>query len=40
VFSHIKVRGIPALLVTHDREDAPSGGRVLGISDKGAVRDV
>jgi putative thiamine transport system ATP-binding protein len=40
VFSHIKARGIPALLVTHDREDAQSGGRVLGISDKGAVRDV
>jgi putative thiamine transport system ATP-binding protein len=40
VFSHIKARGIPALLVTHDREDAPPGGRTLEISDDGAVRDV
>jgi putative thiamine transport system ATP-binding protein len=40
VFSHIKARGIPALLVTHDREDAPSGGRILEIFDDGMVRDV
>ena len=40
VFSHIKARSIPALLVTHDREDAPFVGRVLEISDKGVVRDV
>jgi putative thiamine transport system ATP-binding protein len=40
VYSHIRARGIPALLVTHDREDAPTGGRVLEISDTGDVRDV
>ena len=40
VFSHTKARAIPALLVTHDRDDAPSGGRVLEISDEGVVRDV
>jgi putative thiamine transport system ATP-binding protein len=40
VFSHIKARNIPALLVTHDREDAPSVGRVLEISRDGVVQDV
>jgi putative thiamine transport system ATP-binding protein len=40
VYSHIRARGIPALLVTHDRRDAPTGGRVLEISDTGDVRDV
>lgn len=40
VFNHIKARGIPALLVTHDRDDAPPGGRVLEISGEGMVRDV
>jgi putative thiamine transport system ATP-binding protein len=40
VFSHIKARAIPALLVTHDRDDAPEGGRVLDISSDGVVRDV
>ncbi len=40
VFSHITARGIPALLVTHDREDAPAGSRVLEISEGGVVRDV
>ncbi len=40
VFSHIKARGIPALLVTHDRDDAPSAGRVLEISGDGVVHDV
>jgi putative thiamine transport system ATP-binding protein len=40
VFSHIKARNIPALLVTHDREDAPSAGRVLEISGDGVVQDV
>lgn len=40
IFSHIKARAIPALLVTHDRDDAPDGGRVLEISDDGVVRDV
>lgn len=40
VFSHIKAREIPALLVTHDRDDAPLGGRVFAISADGAVSDV
>jgi putative thiamine transport system ATP-binding protein len=40
VFSHIKARNIPALLVTHDREDAPYAGRVLEISGDGVVQDV
>jgi putative thiamine transport system ATP-binding protein len=40
VFGHIKARAIPALLVTHDRDDAPEGGRVLDISSDGVVRDV
>jgi putative thiamine transport system ATP-binding protein len=39
VFDHIKARGIPALLVTHDRADAPDAGRVLTLTD-GEVRDV
>jgi putative thiamine transport system ATP-binding protein len=33
VYSHITARGIPALLVTHDREDAPKAGRVLRLND-------
>jgi putative thiamine transport system ATP-binding protein len=40
VFSHIKARNIPALLVTHDRSDAPAGGRVLIISPEGRLEDV
>ncbi len=40
VFSHIKARAIPALMVTHDRDDAPRGGRVLEISIDGALHDV
>jgi putative thiamine transport system ATP-binding protein len=40
VYSHIAARGIPAVLVTHDREDAPPGGRVLEIVAHGEVRDV
>lgn len=40
VFGHIKARGIPALLVTHDREDAPPAGRVFEISDSGELRHV
>ncbi len=40
VFSHIKACNIPALLVTHDRDDAPSAGRVLEISGDGVVHDV
>ena len=40
VFAHIKARGIPAVLVTHDRDDAPPWGRILEILPGGAVRDV
>ena len=35
VFAHLRERNIPTLLVTHDREDAPAGGRVFRISNKG-----
>jgi putative thiamine transport system ATP-binding protein len=40
VFSHIKARAIPALLVTHDENDAPKDGRVLEISNTGELQDV
>jgi putative thiamine transport system ATP-binding protein len=40
VFKHIAARGIPALLVTHDHGDAPTGGRVFEISADGDVRHV
>jgi putative thiamine transport system ATP-binding protein len=33
VFSHIRERNIPALMVTHDETDAPVSGRVLKIID-------
>ena len=39
-FGHIKTRNIPALLVTHDPDDVPKGGRVLTISPTGEVRHV
>lgn len=39
-FSHIRARGVPALLVTHDPEDAPPGGRVFAIGDDGELRHV
>jgi putative thiamine transport system ATP-binding protein len=39
VYSHLKARGVPALLVTHDRADAPPGGRVLRIGKTGEVGD-
>jgi putative thiamine transport system ATP-binding protein len=35
VFAHLRERNIPTLMVTHDREDAPVGGRVFRISNKG-----
>jgi putative thiamine transport system ATP-binding protein len=35
VFAHLRERNIPTLLVTHDREDAPAGGRIFRISNKG-----
>ena len=33
VFSHIRAREIPALLVTHDVADAPPGGRIITLPD-------
>lgn len=33
IFDHLKSRDIPCLLVTHDRADAPAGGRVLKLRD-------
>lgn len=39
-FGHIRTRNIPALLVTHDREDVPAGGRVLHILPGGDIRHV
>jgi ABC-type uncharacterized transport system YnjBCD ATPase subunit len=38
VFDHLKKRGLPALLVTHDRSDAPPGGRIFRIMESGEVR--
>jgi putative thiamine transport system ATP-binding protein len=40
VFSHIRERGIPAVLVTHDRDDAPTEGRILNISVDGVLHNV
>jgi putative thiamine transport system ATP-binding protein len=34
-----KLARVPCLMVTHDREDAPPGGRVLRINRSGAVTD-
>ena len=39
-FSHIAERQIPALLVTHDPEDAPPGGQILKLPAMGEVIDV
>lgn len=39
-FAHIRARNVPALLVTHDPEDVPRGGRLFEISDDGAVHHV
>jgi putative thiamine transport system ATP-binding protein len=39
VFAQITSRNIPAVLVTHDRDDAPKGGRVLTI-ESNEVRHV
>jgi len=32
VFAHAAQRGLPVLLVTHDAQDAPSGGRVIALA--------
>ena len=37
VYGHLAERRIPCLLVTHDRDDAPEGGRVLHLDRSGAV---
>ena len=37
VFAHLRERNIPTLLVTHDREDAPAGGRIFRINNKGEL---
>lgn len=39
-FAHIAAQNIPALLVSHDRNDAAKGGRVMVISKSGEVRNV
>jgi putative thiamine transport system ATP-binding protein len=39
-FSQIAERQIPALLVTHDPEDGPPGGRILKLTAMGEVIDV
>ena len=38
VFSHLGARAIPCLMVTHDRADAPAGGRVWVIGADGEMR--
>ena len=38
VFAHLKERNIPSLLVSHDRADAPPGGRILIITRDGELR--
>lgn len=38
VFAHLSERKVPGLLVTHDRADAPPGGRVLVIRN-GVLQD-
>ncbi len=38
VFAHLKERNIPCLMVTHDRTDAPPGGKVLALRN-GEVTD-
>jgi putative thiamine transport system ATP-binding protein len=37
VFSHLKERNIPALMVTHDKADAPLGGPIYRIGADGKV---
>jgi putative thiamine transport system ATP-binding protein len=38
VFEHLKARGIPSLLVTHDIADAPEGSDILRIGRSGDIR--
>ena len=39
-FAHLKERNVPALLVTHEPSDAPSGGRIFEINTSGEVKHV
>jgi putative thiamine transport system ATP-binding protein len=39
VYSHLAARRIPSLVVSHDRRDAPPGGRILTVSREGQIRD-
>ncbi|MDE2445690.1 MAG: ATP-binding cassette domain-containing protein [Alphaproteobacteria bacterium] len=39
-FMHLKARQVPTILVTHDRADAPSGGRIFEISLSGELISV
>jgi putative thiamine transport system ATP-binding protein len=39
VYSHLAARRIPSLVVSHDRQDAPPGGRILAVTSKGLIRD-
>ena len=39
VFDHLRDRGIPCLMVTHDRDDVPDGGRILELTSSGEVID-
>jgi putative thiamine transport system ATP-binding protein len=39
VFGHLGRRGISCLMVTHDRDDAPAGGRILELRSGGEVAD-
>lgn len=40
VFSHLKERNIPALMVTHDSADAPPAGPIYRIGSDGTVKHV
>ncbi len=37
VYSHLQSHGIPSLVVSHDKADAPRGGRVLHIRKSGEI---
>jgi len=39
VFAHLRRRGMPCLLVTHDSADAPAGGRIIAIRPDGRIAD-
>lgn len=39
VFDHLREQAIPCLMVTHDRADAPRGGRVLTLGADGRIGD-